>query len=776
MIKKIQRLQGYRIFRDFKWDGLPDFGRYNLIYGWNGAGKTTLSSMFRLLQNKTPPDSGAVELAIEGRVVTGTDFTSPSMPAVRVFNRDFVDRNIFEQPNQELPPIFYLGEESAGKQQQIADLKKTQSELSAKLASTEKQHKVAVTELSSFCTAQARAIRNLLLGDSRYNNYEAPRFKALMQNISTAKDLPALLDQADRAHLEQALSGKALPLLPAPSFGNVDLAKLTDEVRTELKITVMSSTIQELADAPEIANWVEQGLQLHTQDATHCHFCQQELDPYRLAMLEAHFNEHFKSHQARLTTLLHTVESLRKTSRTREIPERSALYPHLQADFDQALKKLNDQSIFVETYLDGLKRALEAKRNEPFSVLMLDDYLNKLDFGSNSGFVKLLELLLNGMSALGVVSAMAAVQSIVSIVQAHNDYTDNFEKSANATRMQLERDEGVKAFSDWSQRQKHVDELATAQNELKDQLRPIAGQVAALERDIKQHLKPAEELSREMAAYLGRDELRFEVKETGYTIVRGNQPAMHLSEGERTAVAFMYFLKTLRDTDFDLKKGIVVIDDPVSSLDANSLYCAFGYMRDRTKEAKQLFVLTHNFGFFRQVKNWFNYASGLNNRPYRPEKSKTAHFYMLGMVFENGQRSATLQTLDPLLHQYESEYHYLFRCICAGATAGSPKSLAEVYGLPNIARRLLEAFLSFRVPGRAGDLRQQMEVISGDPASKARIARFLHTHSHMEQIGEPEHDLSILSETPAILGEILALIKENDPMHHDAMMEMCSEY
>lgn len=283
------------------------------------------------------------------------------------------------------------------------------------------------------------------------------------------------------------------------------------------------------------------------------------MDPYRLAELESHFNDHFKSHQARLSTLLNTVESLRKISRTREIPERSALYLHLQPEFDHALKKLNDQSLFVETYLNGLKRALEAKRNEPFAALNLDDYLSTLDFGSDSGFLKLLELLLNGMSALGVVSAMEAVQKIAAIVQAHNDYTDNFEKSANAARLQLERDEGVKAFPDWSQRQKLVDELAATLTELKDQIRPIAGQISILEKDIKQHLKPAEELSREMATYLGRDELRFEAQETGYSIMRGNQPAMHLSEGERTAVAFMYFLKTLQDTDFDLKKGIVAL-------------------------------------------------------------------------------------------------------------------------------------------------------------------------------------------------------------------------
>ena len=773
MISKIQKLQGYRVFRDFKWDNLPGFGRYNLIYGWNGAGKTTLSSIFRLIQDQTPPDSGIVELVVGDRVVTGSDFASPSMPAVRVFNRDFVDRNIFEQPNQELPPVYYLGEESAEKQKRISELKLQHSEEAAKLAAAEKKQKAAEAELNGYCTSQARSIRNLLLGDSRYNNYEAPKFKALMQRITNANEPLSLLPESERSRLEQALSGKSMPKLAAPSFGNADIGRLTDEVRTELEVTVLSSTIEELMDRPEIASWVEQGLILHSTNTARCHFCQQELDPFRLASLEAHFNENFKSHQARLEALLVAIESLRHEARVREIPERSALYPHLQDNFDAAMAKLSKHSIYVETYLGQLKRALEAKRNEPFVPLSLEKYLSPVDFGSDSGFIKLIELVLNGVSTFGAMSGMEAVQSIAQIVQAHNDFTDNFEKSAASIRTQLELDEGIKAFPEWSARQKRLHELNAAIEKLLAALPGIANEIASLEQDIKQHQKAADELNREIAAYLGRDELRFETKDTGYTIMRGNRPAMHLSEGERTAVAFMYFLKTLQGADFNLDDGIVVIDDPVSSLDSNSLYCAFGYMRERTRNAKQLFILTHNFGFFRQVKNWFNFAGGLDNRPYRPEKSKETHFYMLGMVFENGQRSAVLRTLDPLLHQYESEYHYLFRCIKEGAATAPPTSLAEVYGLPNIARRLMEAFLSFRVPGKAGNLRQQMETIKGDAASKARVLRFLHTHSHMEQIGEPEHDLSVLSETPAILTEILALIMENDRSHYDAMVEAC---
>ena len=94
--------------------------------------------------------------------------------------------------------------------------------------------------------------------------------------------------------------------------------------------------------------------------------------------------------------------------------------------------------------------------------------------------------------------------------------------------------------------------------------------------------------------------------------------------------------------------------------------------------------------------------------------------------------------------------------------------------MPNIARRLLESFLAFRVPDQVGDLRQQMEAMTFDAAKKARVVRFLHTHSHADQVSEPEHDLSILSETPFILADVLGLIRANDHSHFDAMTAIIS--
>ena len=228
----------------------------------------------------------------------------------------------------------------------------------------------------------------------------------------------------------------------------------------------------------------------------------------------------------------------------------------------------------------------------------------------------------------------------------------------------------------------------------------------------------------------------------------------------------MYFLKSLEANDFDLKTGVVVIDDPVSSLDANSLYSAFGFMKQRTANAGQLFVLTHNFTFFRQVLNWF--------RHLRAADKKNGRMYMLNTSYVDGKRAAVIEPLDPFLHQYESEYHYIFKRVHEEAQRPRGQGLESYYATPNLARRLLESFLAFRVPDVAGDLFHKLDSISSDAAKKTRILRFLNTYSHSQRVVEPGHDPSVLSEAPAILQDVLALIKEADETHHDRMVAVIS--
>jgi len=90
--------------------------------------------------------------------------------------------------------------------------------------------------------------------------------------------------------------------------------------------------------------------------------------------------------------------------------------------------------------------------------------------------------------------------------------------------------------------------------------------------------------------------------------------AENLSEGERNFIAFLYFHQLVlgsEDADAVVKDRIVVIDDPVSSMDSSALFVVGALVRDMiaicnpdftTKEnakdsIKQLFILTHNAFF-----------------------------------------------------------------------------------------------------------------------------------------------------------------------------------
>ena len=114
-----------------------------------------------------------------------------------------------------------------------------------------------------------------------------------------------------------------------------------------------------------------------------------------------------------------------------------------------------------------------------------------------------------------------------------------------------------------------------------------------------------------------------------YEVVRQDgQVATGLSEGERNFIAFLYFYHLVRGshTDSDVSKDkIVVIDDPVSSMDSNVLFIVSSLAREmvgvcfnnaeyREQERevqgdyiKQIFILTHNVYFHREIT--YNLAS-----------------------------------------------------------------------------------------------------------------------------------------------------------------------
>ena len=114
----------------------------------------------------------------------------------------------------------------------------------------------------------------------------------------------------------------------------------------------------------------------------------------------------------------------------------------------------------------------------------------------------------------------------------------------------------------------------------------------------------------------------------------------------------------------------------------------------------------------------------------------------------------------------------MFARVYRASTEPSSLGLEQNYILPNVARRMLEIFLAFRKPQISENLWQKLQGVKFDEAKKLRILRFLHVHSHSTALGEPEHDLTALSEAPAVLKDLLEMIESLDGEHYSAMVKL----
>ena len=98
-----------------------------------------------------------------------------------------------------------------------------------------------------------------------------------------------------------------------------------------------------------------------------------------------------------------------------------------------------------------------------------------------------------------------------------------------------------------------------------------------------------------------------------------------------------------------------------------------------------------------------------------------------------------------------------------------------------MARRLLEAFLTFKVPGNRDAVEKVEELAKDDGCDTILVRaalRLLNTRSHFQVISNtdgvdfPEGIESL----PLILSNVLDYIKANDKLHYDTLVEICSQY
>lgn len=231
-----------------------------------------------------------------------------------------------------------------------------------------------------------------------------------------------------------------------------------------------------------------------------------------------------------------------------------------------------------------------------------------------------------------------------------------------------------------------------------------------------------------------------------------------MSEGEKTAIAFVYFTIHLTDQDFNIDSGIVVIDDPISSLDSNSLFQAFSFLKNSVKNSSQVFILTHNFDFLKLLLNWLKHY---------PKNKGGKEFYMIKNHYYNGNRVATLDGLDKLLQEHENEYQYLFKMLYQFKSDGT---IASVYHIPNTVRKVLEYFLMIMVPD-GKSMYQKLELLNFDEIKKTAIYKFANDQSHITGSG---FDPSLVPECQNNVAHLLEMMGEVFPEHSKVLVDSIS--
>ena len=755
-ITKFLKIKNYRIFRDFSWtNGLIPFARYNLFYGWNGSGKSTLSSLFVLLQRKEALSEGEVIIEVDGtNRIQGSQFSTVETPPTRVFNRHFVANTLVAIRNANATPVFYLGQQSV-EEAQVLDRKRGELvDLKEELLAANTTVNNATRTVEKYATDQARNVKTMFSGSRAYLTFDRRRFIDRIEQIKTLNNpLQALTEQEKAAlHIKQRLQPKS-----DINFSNstgVDLTSLVRQVCEMLSQTVVSAVINKLANDPPLARWVQEGLALHsgTRHTSTCQFCGNIFADETRHQFEAHFNDAYTRFQNMLQSMVGMIKaSLSKVDVS--FPADSGFYDDLQDEYKEAVFKAQQTNEKVKLYLGILLKALEDKKSRPFEQMQLQDMLEQNEFELSDAAT------LEGQ-------LLDEYRSINLIVQKHNSQTQTIERERESAYVKLADDFLLTTISEYDRLQSAEQVATNGRNELQARCDTLNREISEIERRLIESRRPVEELNNELHSYLGRDELSFELEDTGYKLLRSGHIADNLSEGECTAITFLYFLKTLSDKNFDKGNGIVVIDDPVSSLDDNALFSAFAYMKERVKDCGQLFILTHNFSFFRQVRNWMFNMHG----PLKREK----RYYSIMARKVNSLRSAVIADLDPLLLQFESEYHFLFKTLSGVANSSGEEALASYYNVPNMARRLLESFLAHYVPNRQGELFHKMEGVQYDGAVKTRILRLLNTYSHLAVVAEPGHDPTVLSETRDVIRELLEMIKTLDENHYNGMVSLIS--
>lgn len=737
--------------KDF-WPGDLPLGCRTVVYGHNGSGKSTLSELLLSLAEGTCATGVVWEDENKQRtsVGAGVGGASPSF-SVAVFTRKWVQANLSNfLDGDSASAIVTLGREAIDAREEEARLEDEIKHLQSDATEAEKLRKAANRKVEQL----ARGLQDRIISELRefdYIHFTKNRYSISKVQDDLRKYKGEFPDATAHAGaLKRLAEGVLAPVTPVPTppagvAGNLaGLSDLLAETPTRVAIPALDGK-------PTNQSWVERGLDLH-EDLDHCLFCAREISRDRRDQLARHFDESWQQIRRKSSELLEVVtfdkQALVEWRAALPIP--TDLASGLRPVYEDALKRAQVEVGERVGVLEAVEAALSAKADDPSATPETPDW-----------------------------SLLANTPSTTVLAQAVNEHNDQARRHEEVT---AERKQTVLNHLVGSQSAgfRDLEEQAEICAE-KSSTSTKAAQLAERRLDEVRQAQfttkeMADTLTRDLARVYGKDHLNVAVMADGksYACRRGDAPGTDLSDGERTTLSLLYFLRKLEDEQVpggDPSRRIVVIDDPSSSLDREALFATHQWLLDTLKGFGQYIILTHDFSLLRLFIKSQKNAWGTSMKKIKKGDDDEARFPKVSFlemyaVTIAGERKSRLGPLPRLLLNNTSEYAYLFSMVMAGIADSEDHE--RLFLLPNAARRIIEVFASYKAPHRA-DFLQQLEALvqsqEGEPFRD--VYDFCNRYSHGE--GSESVDVLDARAVHAQIRRCMEFLRSVDSEHFERM-------
>ncbi|MEX0885824.1 MAG: AAA family ATPase [Phycisphaeraceae bacterium] len=769
LIKSIDLLRRLPVFPEHKpGANAIRFRRFNLIYGFNGCGKTTLSRVFSVLGSGALHPEWADDCTFTISLSDGSRITPDShAPALQkrilVFNPDFVTANI-RWHQGDANPIVYIGKEqhelSRSLEATVAELQQADADIQNRSRARAK----AAQMLATHKTDRARLIANELnLGrqyDARHLDGDYGRYEYADEDRLTDAAL-----EAQRAVLRRDTPKPKVHRLGAHPIQIRELFRMVQDL---LPATLGSLSIEELRQHDEMLSWVRRGLDYHkTHKLQSCLLCGHHLTSERIRALESAIDSRYDKLITSIDEARRTAANLRAAldQRISDIPAKHDIVDDQHDSLDSASSKARAVLSEVMRYIDTAAGLLAQKRDSPNREV------------DTAGVPE------ESLVTTWETDLKEQFQALNRVIDAHNKAYDEFERVRKDAGEAIKRhylNEGHAKYHELCGAVATEEEVL---RELKEHHNTLQTTHDNLKQKMRRHGPAAHYINSLIQRYLGHRELEIAGKDDGYEIRRnGKIASAPPSEGEQTAIALCYFLVLLEADGRRRGDLIVVLDDPVSSLDSRSLNYACNLIRS-LDNVGQLIILTHHIHAMNELKKWLlgRTESGMDRRG-RSRDDATATLAFVDTIQPDGEssRRSSLIELPRHLRDYESEYHYLFHMVLRFLNSKQDRG-NYFFVMPNVLRKVLEAFLSFKMPGpeglssKIGNLVQRADQIGVDALRVRALERLAHVESHGDSIDDLISLPSMtVEEVEDAAQSLLGLIEKLDSEHWERMRSLCA--